>query len=132
MRVCSLSKKNPEEEDWHRHSYAMNKDLQHDFLYKDASRPKLTEKNLARIIHRPSALLYIENEDSNVIGYEDIEAIRETGEKRWSSGKVLASFLDGHVANLHPEMDIPDRDPFSDRRSSRFWRGVDTDSYSGD
>ena len=124
-------KKDPDEQDWHRHSYAMNSELQYDFLYKSSSRPELTEKNMARLIFAPNALLYIENQDSNVIGFRDLQDIIDTAEMRWSTNKVLATFLDGHAANM-PVMDIPDKDPYSDRESSRFWRGVAVDTYTGE
>ncbi len=117
-------KKNPLAEDMHQHSYAMNRSLQYDYLYKNSSDPELTNKNMTKIPH--PALLYTENQDSNVIGFEDREAIIETGKKRWSSKKIICSFLDGSCNNLSAT-DIPSEDMNSDRQSSRFWRGVDPD-----
>ena len=122
-------KKNQDQKDWHKHSYAMNSELQYDFLYKDSSDPKLTEKSLSRIVHG-GALLYIENTDSNVIDFSDIEAIIETGKYRWTSKKIIGAFLGGHVVPLSAK-DIPTEDPKQDNESSKFWRGVDVDSFSG-
>ncbi|MDF1813903.1 MAG: type II secretion system protein [Verrucomicrobiales bacterium] len=124
-------KKNPLEEDMHRHSYAMNKSLQYDFIYANVENPELTNKNLARIIHRPSALLFIENEETNVIGYEDIEAILATGKKRWSSKKVISSYLDGSARSIGKN-ELPSGELNEDIESSRFWRGVDPDTYTGE
>lgn len=118
-------RKNVEEDDWHKHSYAMNSNLQYDRIYDQvpSSDPYLTEKTMANILFKPKAMLYIENEDSNVIDFEDRDAIIETGEYRWG-GKVIATFLDGHAERLH-DSQIPEEDPEIDRESSRFWRGVD-------
>ncbi|MDF1752642.1 MAG: type II secretion system protein [Verrucomicrobiales bacterium] len=121
----------PMEKDMHKHSYAMNKNLQFDYLYSKSDDPYLTNKNLARITHRPSALLFIENEDSNVINQADIDAIIETGEKRWTSKKVISSYLDGSARTL-TKHEIPTESLTEDREASRFWRGVDADSYSGE
>ncbi|MDF1853577.1 MAG: type II secretion system protein [Verrucomicrobiales bacterium] len=119
-------KQNPEEEDWHRHSYAMNASLQYDRIYDKvpSEDPYLTEKTVANLIFRPKAMLYIENQDSNVVRFEDRESIIETSEERWDGGKLIATFLDGHAERIHRN-DIPDEDPESDRESSRFWRGID-------
>lgn len=124
-------KKDPLEDNMYLHSYAMNRSLKFDPIYAQSTDPELTNKNLARILHRPQALLFIENEESNVIGYEDVEMILETGKKRWSSKKVLAGFLDGSARSLG-KRDIPADEIDEDREASRFWRGVDPDSYSGE
>lgn len=116
-------RKDPGVTDWHRHSYAMNSNLQYDYLYANSSKPYLTNKSLARITHRPAALLFIENENSNVVDVQSREEIVETGKKRWSSKKVIASFLDGSVRTLG-ENEIPS-DAVSDLQGSRFWHGVD-------
>ncbi len=123
-------KRNPTEKDWHKHSYAMNEELQYDYIYNSSSDPYRTEKNLARLVHRPNAVLFIENSEDNIIGFDDREAILETGKQRWRSEKVIASFLDGHVATLASD-EIPEQDPYNDRESSKFWRGVDVDTFTG-
>jgi prepilin-type processing-associated H-X9-DG protein len=119
-------KKNPQEKNWHRHSYAMNANLQYDRIYDqvDSSDPWLTEKTLSNLVFAPKAMLYIDNIDSNVVRFEDRQQILDTIEKRWDGGKVIATFLDGHAERLS-ENDIPSGDPRNDRDSSRFWRGVD-------
>ena len=117
-------KSDPEEENWHRHSYAMNTNLQYDRRKKDSSEPYLTEKSLANLLFAPNALLYIENNETNLVNFEDRELILETMEKRWDGSKVIAAFLDGHAERL-TEKQIPEADPLTDRKSSRFWRGVD-------
>lgn len=119
-------KKNPTEEDWHRHSYAMNANLQYDRIYDqvESSDPYLTEKTMANIIFSPKAMLYIDCKEKNVIMHEDRELIIETLEERWDNTKVIATFLDGHAERLR-DTEIPEDDPYTDRVSSRFWRGVD-------
>ena len=117
-------KSDPEEENWHRHSYAMNTNLQYDRRKKDSSEPYLTEKSLANLLFAPNALLYIENNATNLVNFEDRELILETMEKRGDGSKVIAAFLDGHAERL-TEKQIPEADPLTDRKSSRFWRGVD-------
>ncbi len=119
-------KANVEETDWHKHSYAMNSNLQYDRIYDQVGSPDpfLTEKTLANLLFRPKAMLYIENMDSNVIDFEDRDTIIETSDQRWDGGKVIATFLDGHAERIHRK-DIPDEDPETDRESSRFWRGID-------
>lgn len=120
-------KKSPQELDYHKHTYAMNANLQYDRVYEASSSggdPYLTEKRLANIKFLPSAMLYIENRESNVVKQEDREAIIETSEQRWDGGKIITAFADGHVERLsHKE--VPSADPDTDRLSSRFWRGVD-------
>jgi len=120
-------RENPDIRDWHEHSYAMNANLQYDRIYDQvgSSDPYLTEKSMATILFKPKAMLYIENQESNVVQYEDLEAIIETGETRWgNNGKISTTFMDGHAERLHPSQ-IPSQDPETDRESSRFWRGVD-------
>jgi prepilin-type N-terminal cleavage/methylation domain-containing protein/prepilin-type processing-associated H-X9-DG protein len=119
-------KRDPTETNWHRHSYAMNASLQYDRIYEqtNSSDPELTEKTMSNLVFSPRALLYIDCIDTNVIRFEEREAILETIEKRWNGGKVIAAYLDGHVERL-AERDIPNEDPRSDIESSRFWRGVD-------
>jgi len=111
---------------YHLHSYAMNKSLQHDSIAELAGGdPELSEKNLSKLL--PTGLLYIENEQSNVIGIQDLDAIIETGKKRWDDG-VIAAFLDSSVEVLKFK-DIPDPGSTStDRVASRFWHGVDPDN----
>lgn len=120
--------KNPGEKDFHKHSYAMNANLQYDRIYDQVSSadPFLTEKTLSNLVHSPSAMLYIECEEPNVVRYEDREAILETGETRWGEkGKIITAFLDGHAERIQPQR-VPEEDPDGqDRESSRFWRGVD-------
>ncbi|MEM6278341.1 MAG: type II secretion system protein [Verrucomicrobiota bacterium] len=119
---------NPDEKDYHKHSYAMNANLQYDRIYDqvESSDPYLTEKTLSNLIHAPSAMLYIECSDPNVVRFDDREVIIETGKQRWGEkGKIIAAFLDGHAERISPDS-IPDEDPEGqDRSSSRFWRGVD-------
>lgn len=119
-------KANPEETNWHKHSYAMNSNLQYDRIYDQVGSPDpyLTEKTVANLIFRPKAMLYIENSESNVVDFQDREAILETSNQRWEGGKIIATFLDGHAERLH-QREIPEEDPETDRESSRFWRGVD-------
>ena len=122
-------KVNPSEEDWHKHSYAMNANLQYDKIYdsvQSSSDPYLTEKTYSNLIFAPNAMLFIENEESNIVMYEDRDAILETFETRWGGTRPVgvAAFLDGHAETLN-DTTIPDQDPDSDRKSSRFWRGVD-------
>jgi prepilin-type N-terminal cleavage/methylation domain-containing protein/prepilin-type processing-associated H-X9-DG protein len=119
-------KKNPQETNWHRHSYAMNANLQYDRIYDqvETSDPWLTEKTLSNLVFAPKAMLYIDNIDSNVVRSEDRPQIVDTIKNRWDGGKVIAAFLDGHAERL-AERDIPSGDPVNDRESSRFWRGVD-------
>lgn len=119
-------KKDPQEKDWHKHSYAMNANLQYDRIYNqvESSDPWLTEKTLSNLVFAPRAMLYIDNIESNVVKHENRSDIIDTIEKRWDGGKVIAAFLDGHAERLS-ENEIPAADPTTDRESSRFWRGVD-------
>ncbi|MDF1811481.1 MAG: prepilin-type N-terminal cleavage/methylation domain-containing protein [Verrucomicrobiales bacterium] len=122
-------RKNPLEQDWHRHSYAMNRSIQYDHIYAGSSEPELTNKNLAKLSH-PNALLFIENEESNVIGFSDLPDILETAKKRWSSGQAIASFLDGSARTIAAsEFPIGSRN--KEDESSRFWSGVDADQFCG-
>ncbi|MEM9283450.1 MAG: prepilin-type N-terminal cleavage/methylation domain-containing protein [Verrucomicrobiota bacterium] len=125
-------KKTPEERNFHRHSYAMNKDLQYDRKYEtfDSPDPSLTEKTLSNLHFMPNAMLYIENRDSNVVEFEDREMILDTMRERWGNTKVIAAFLDGHAERLRDHQ-IPVADPLTDRLSSRFWRGVDVSRTGG-
>jgi len=118
-------KKNPDSEDWHELSYAMNANLRYDRIYDqvDSSDPYLTEKTLSNLIFAPKAMLYIENSDSNVVRHEDRDAILETMEERWDGKKAIAAFLDGHAERITEDL-IPEEDPETDRESSWFWRGV--------
>lgn len=120
--------RDPEERDFHRHSYAMNANLQYDRIYEQVPSvdPYLTEKTLSNLVHAPGAMLYIECSEPNVVMFEDREAIIETGVNRWGErGKIITAFLDGHAERLTAEQ-IPEEDPEADDRvSSRFWRGVD-------
>ena len=79
---------------------------------------------MANLVFAPKAMLYIDCIEQNVVKYEDRELILDTMDERWDGGKVIAFFLDGHAERIG-ESQIPDRDPTSDRESSRFWRGVD-------
>jgi len=119
-------KKNPEEENWHRHSYAMNASLQYDRIYDqvDSPDPYLTEKTMSNLLFAPRAMLYIDCIETNVVRFEDRQLIVDTIEQRWDGGKAIVAFLDGHVERL-AEDEIPATEPDSDRESSRFWRGVD-------
>ncbi len=121
-------KKNRDEEDWHRHSYAMNKNLQYNRIYDSSSSsdPWLTEKNRANLVMAPKAMIYIDCIEQNVVSFEDRELIIDTIEERWDGKKLIAAFLDGHMERL-AESEIPEEDPNTDRQSSHFWRGVDTD-----
>ena len=122
-------KKDPSEEDWHKHSYAMNSNLAYDGIYdqvEGGGDPYLTEKALSNIIFMPKAMIYIENEETNIVDHSDRQAIIDTMEKRWNGTKVIATFLDGHADRLS-ENQIPEDDPENDRESSRFWRGIDPD-----
>ncbi len=120
-------KKDPTLEDWHLHSYAMNKNLQYDRIHETSGStdPFLTEKTMSNLIHAPSAMLYIDCSEVNIVDFQDREKIVETINLRWDGGKGIAGFLDGHVDRLREE-DIPDENPEQDLESSRFWRGVDS------
>lgn len=119
-------KRDPTETNWHKHSYAMNANLQYDRIYEqiDSTDPYLTEKTLSNLLFAPRAMLYIDSIETNVVRYEDLDEIADTIEKRWKGGKAIVAFLDGHAERLK-ENEIPREDPQSDRESSRFWRGVD-------
>ena len=121
-------KKNPLEENWHKHSYAMNANLQYDRIYDqvESSDPYLTEKTLSNLLFAPSAMLYIECSEPNVVMFEDRQLIIDTLNQRWDGGKVIAVYLDGHADRLS-EREIPEDDPETDMKSSRFWRGVDSE-----
>ena len=112
---------NRESENWYRHSYAMNEDIQHDHLYSGSS-AKLTNKTLANITSTANCVLFIENSSSNVIGAGDRTSIIQTGKDRWGSEKIHAAFLDGSARKLTPD-DIPAGGD-DDVESSRFWKGV--------
>ena len=119
-------KVDPTEEDWHKHSYAMNTNLQYDRRKADVLDPWLTEKTLSNLLFMPNALLYIENKESNLIDFEDRSDIIETMRERWDGKKAIAAFLDGHAERIKEDQ-IPENDIYTDRESSRFWRGVDAD-----
>ncbi|HRQ90709.1 MAG TPA: type II secretion system protein, partial [Bacteroidia bacterium] len=112
-------KKNPDEKNWHKHSYAMNANIQYDRIYEqvDSPDPYLTEKTLTRLEFHPNTMLYVECMESNVIMFEDRSEIEKTFENRWGGKRGLVAFLDGHIDRLRIE-DIPDDDPESDRDSS--------------
>ncbi len=120
-------KKNPEEKNWHRHSYAMNANLQYDRIYDQVASedPYLTEKTLSNLVFAPRAMLYIDCAEPNVVKFEDRQTIIDTMKKRWGEkGRGLVGFLDGHAERMS-QQEIPSGAPQSDRDSSRFWRGVD-------
>jgi hypothetical protein len=121
-------KKNPLEENWHKHSYAMNANLRYDRIYDqvESSDPYLTEKTLSNLLFAPNAMLYIECIETNVVRHEDRESIIDTIDERWDGSRVIAVFLDGHADRL-AERDIPEDDPMTDVKSSRFWRGVEAE-----
>lgn len=120
-------KRNPDEMDWHRHSYAMNANLQYDRVYDqvDTSDPWLTEKTMTNLVFSPLAMLYIDCGETNYVKYDDRALVIQAIDTRYGKdGKGIAAFLDGHAERIS-QKDIPDADPESDRTSSRFWRGVD-------
>ncbi len=124
---CKQSvQKFPQEKNWHRHSYAMNKNLQYDLIHKssDSPDPWLTEKTLSNLLFAPNAMLYIECMEQNVIDFTNIDLIEDTAKARWGGKRAITGYLDGHVERLSIR-DIPTQDPMTDRLSSRFWRGVD-------
>ena len=116
---------NPDELDWYKHSYGMNKSLVHDEINKDAADPDLTEKNMVNIEYLSSAMIFMDSPDANVIDAETMpfEAL-ENASKRYLNKFVLVAYLDGHIVRMNPAM-IPPGDPNSNRDASRFWRGVD-------
>lgn len=116
----------PNETDWHRHSYAMNANLQFDRIYNQVSSgdPFLTEKTLDNLLFKPNAMLYVDCMELNVVRFGDLQAIIDTIDQRWQGGKAIVGYLDGHVERLS-EQEFPVADPNTDRISSRFWRGVD-------
>ncbi|MEM7600920.1 MAG: type II secretion system protein [Verrucomicrobiota bacterium] len=119
-------KNDPEAEDWHVHSYAMNANLQFDRRYRNAGEDAwLTEKTMANLTHSPNAMLYIDCSEENVVMFEDRDLIVQAITDRWGAGKQgIVAFADGHIDKLRPS-EIPEEDPDTDRFSSRFWRGVD-------
>lgn len=119
-------KKNTGETDWHRHSYAMNANLQYDRIYDkiESTDPYLTEKTLSNLPFSPNAMLFIDCMETNVVRFEDREMIVEAIKDRWDGGKGIIAYLDGHADRISVS-DIPEEDPETDRDSSRFWRGVD-------
>ena len=122
-------KEDPTERNWHRHSYAMNANLQYDRIYDnvESADPYLTEKTLSNLLFAPNAMLIIECTEPNVVMYNDREAIVQTISEHWGKGgKGITAFLDGHAERLTAGQ-IPAGDPEKDRDSSRFWRGVDPD-----
>ncbi len=118
-------KRSPDEEDWHRHSYAMNANLQYDRIYDqvDTSDPWLTEKTMTNLVFSPLAMLYIDCDETNYVKFEDRQLIVDAMQKRYG-GKGIVAYLDGHAERIR-DIDIPEGDPETDRESSRFWRGVD-------
>jgi len=122
-------KEDPEERNWHRHSYAMNANLQYDRIYDnvESSDPYLTEKTLSNLLFAPNAMLIIECTEPNVVMYSDREAIVQTISEHWGkSGKGIAAYLDGHAERLTAR-EIPAGDPETDPAASKFWRGIDAD-----
>lgn len=120
-------RKAPDEEDWHRHSYAMNANLQYDRIYDQVATadPYLTEKTMTNLVFSPKAMIYIDCDEKNYVMFEDRQMILDAIDIRYGEkGKGIVAFLDGHAERLS-ESDIPGDDPESDRESSRFWRGVD-------
>jgi len=119
-------KKNSSEADWHRHSYAMNANLQYDRIYDkiESTDPYLTEKTLTNLPFSPNAILFIDCIETNVIRFEDRQMVVDAINERWAGGKGIAAYLDGHADRIS-ESDIPAEDPETNRDSSRFWRGVD-------
>jgi len=116
---------NPAEEDWHRHSYAMNANLRYDRIYDtiDSDDPYLTEKTMSNFL-QPTAMIFTECNEKNVIMASDRSDVVDTIKERWAGTKVIATFLDGHAERLS-EHEIPSGPVESDREASRFWRGVD-------
>jgi len=116
---------NPDEEDWHRHSYAMNANLRYDRIYDTigSEEPYLTEKTMSNFL-QPTAMIFIECNEKNVIMATDRDHVIDTINDRWGGTKVIATFLDGHAERLS-EQEIPSGPVDSDREASRFWRGVD-------
>lgn len=117
----------PDEENYHKHSYAMNANLRYDRIYDQvqSSDPWLTEKSMANLIQSPHAMLFIDCQETNVVMAEDIGLIEETMETRYKGrGKLVICYLDGHAERIRFE-DIPNGDIESEREASRFWRGVD-------
>ncbi|NNE91698.1 MAG: hypothetical protein HKN23_08625 [Verrucomicrobiales bacterium] len=119
-----------QEDNWYRHSYAMNANLKYDEINKHngSSDPWLTEKSRAKLVHAPSAMLYIDCSDSNIIMADDLQLIEETMDERWRGKFAIAAFLDGHVTKL-PKRDLPRGNADTEVQASRFWRGVDPDNY---
>lgn len=117
-------KRNPQERDWYRHSYAMNANLMYDELARleGASDPWLTEKANSKF-EPVAAMVFIDCIDQNIVMASDYSLIIDTAEKRYDGKRLLAAYLDGHVAKMHPN-ELPDGDPETDRESSLFWRGV--------
>lgn len=119
-------KRFPQETDWRRHSYAMNASLQFDRIYNQvpSADPFLTEKTLDNLLFKPNAMLYVDCMDTNIIRFENRQAIVDTIQRRWQGGKAIVGFLDGHVERL-TAVEIPQGNINTDIFASRFWRGVD-------
>lgn len=115
----------PDELDWYRHSYGMNKNLVYDEINKDAEDPWLSEKTMANIEFLSSAMIFMDSPDANVIDSSmmDLEALKLAAE-RYRDKYLLVTYLDGHIERMSPEM-VPSGNPMTDREASRFWRGVD-------
>ncbi len=115
----------PDQMDWYRHSYGMNKNLVYDEINKNQPDPWLSEKSMANITFLSSAMIFMDSPISNVIDASSMpfETLKLAAE-RYRGKFLLVTFMDGHIERMSPAM-VPNGDPMSDRDASRFWRGVD-------
>ena len=120
------------EQNWYKHSYAMNANLEPDKIHKLINKGGgdgdewLSEKTRANLVHAPAAMLYVDCIESNVVMATDRQLILDTIEERWGGAFAVTAFLDGHVEKRKMN-EFPDGSPESDKAASRFWRGVDPD-----
>ncbi len=120
-------KATPDDTNWYRHSYAMNKNLAYDELSNSSSDPWLTEKSLSNIKFLTNAMIYMDASvnviDASMVGGGNSEgSLLGNAAARYRGKFLLVAFLDGHVLRMHPN-EIPA--DTNSREGSRFWLGTD-------
>lgn len=122
--IASVNKY-PDQLDWYRHSYGMNKNLVYDEINASQPDPWLTEKTMANIEFLTNAMIFMDSPNNNVIDASTMPLEElELAAQRYRGKFLLVTFMDGHIERMSPAM-VPTGDPMSDREASRFWRGVD-------
>ncbi|MCF6312405.1 MAG: type II secretion system GspH family protein [Verrucomicrobiales bacterium] len=119
---------NPQETNWYRHGYGMNKNLVYDEINQSAPDPWLTEKSMANIKFMPSAMIYMDSFESvinstMVMNGSGEGSILGNAAARYRNKFLLVAFLDGHVVRMHPNEILS----LQGRDFTRFWQGVDPD-----